>query len=339
MSLTQRWSSENAWRWHQKTPWLCGFNYVPGSAVNTTEFWQAETFDLPTIEREMGWAAEIGMNTCRVFLPFLVWDHDPEGMLHRLEKFLATASHYRISTLLTLFDDCAFANKQPYLGKQDEPVPSVHNSGWTPSPGQDRVVNRAAWPRLEEYVQEVIGCFAHDTRVAAWDLYNEPGNSGMGNQSLPLLEQSFLWAQAVRPDQPITAGIWNHELIELNACLLDQSDIISFHCYGNLDRMQKEVESLKKHGYPLLCTEWMARTLGSRWEVDLPYLKQERVGCYSWGLVSGRTQTKYPWGTPQGAPEPEVWFHDLFHPDGRAYREEEIAAIRRQTKEERSHAG
>jgi hypothetical protein len=327
MTHAKRWRADQAWNWYRSAAWLRGFNYIPSTAVNTTEMWQAETFDPETMDRELGWAAKIGFNTCRVFVQYLVWDHDPRGLLLRMEKFLEIADRHGISTMPTLFDDCAFAGKQPYLGKQDDPVPSVHNSAWTPSPGFERAVDPTCWPRLEEYVRALVGHFAHDARVVVWDLYNEPGNSEMGNKSLPLLADSFAWARISQPDQPLTAGIWRQDSPDLNAVMLENSDVISFHCYSGLETLQKMVDGLKPTGYPLICTEWMARTLGSRWDTDLPYLKREQIGCYSWGLVSGRTQTNFPWGTLMGAPEPAVWFHDLFYPDGRAYRAEEIEGI------------
>ena len=334
MSDPKRWPAEKAWNWYRKTAWLCGFNYIPSTAINTTEMWQADTFDPSTMEREFSWAARTGFNTCRVFVQYLVWDQDPRGMLERMEQFLEIAHRHGLSTMYTLFDDCAFAGKQPYLGKQDDPVPSIHNSGWTPSPGHQRVVDPAQWPRLEEYVRSVIGAFGHDERVLAWDLYNEPGNSDMGDRSLALLRDSFQWARAAGPAQPLTVGVWRRDTPEMNQVMLENSDVVSFHCYSNLDVLKGMLEELKPGGYPLLCTEWMARTLGNRWDTDLAYLKQERAGCYSWGLVSGKTQTCFAWGTPQGAPKPEVWFHDLFYPDGQAYRPDEIAVIQALTRAE-----
>jgi hypothetical protein len=72
----------------------------------------------------------------------------------------------------------------------------------------------------------------------------------------------------------------------------------------------------------------MARTQGSRFEGSLPIFKEEKVGCYNWGLVSGKTQTIYPWGSKKGGPEPKVWFHDIFRPDGTAFDAREVALIR-----------
>ncbi len=328
----ERWTAQRALAWADKQPWLCGFNFLPSTAVNTTELWQAETFDLKTIDRELGWAHEIGFNTCRVFVQYLVWKHDPEGLVQRLDRFLTVADKHGISVMPCLFDDCAFSGREPYLGKQDDPVPGVHNSGWTSSPGLKRVTDRSVWPDLERYVVDLIKRFGRDPRVVVWDLYNEPGNSRMGNKSLPLLEAAFDWARSAGPTQPLTVGVWSDRLAELNRCCVERSDVISFHRYSKLEAVRKAITDLKVHHRPILCTEWMSRSLGSRFETDLPVFKEQGVGCYSWGLVNGRTQTHYPWGSPKGAPEPKVWHHDLLRRDGTPYRPDEVEVIRRITR-------
>jgi len=73
----ERWPAEKAWAWYRQQPWACGVNFVPSTAANTTELWQAASFDEKTIDRELGWAARIGFNSCRVFVQYLVWKHDP----------------------------------------------------------------------------------------------------------------------------------------------------------------------------------------------------------------------------------------------------------------------
>ncbi len=307
--------------------WTRGFNYVPSTAVNTTEFWQAETFDEATIARELGWAEDIGYNSCRVFVQYLVWEADPLGMLARLRRFLDIADASGISTMFTLFDDCAFSGKQPYLGEQDAPTPGVHNSGWTPSPGHKRVVDRDAWSSLEQYVTSVVAEFQDDARVIAWDLYNEPGNSGMGPASDALVAASFDWARAARPTQPLTVGVWTPELPALNELALRESDVVSFHNYGDVASLRAQIDELAALGRPLLCTEWMRRPI-SLYASHLPILKERDVGCYAWGLVNGKTQTHFPWGSPEGAGEPDVWFHDLLQADGSPYDADEVAFVR-----------
>jgi hypothetical protein len=325
---TERWTAEQATAWHEKQPWLVGFNYVPSNAANTTEMWQAESFDAAAIDRELALAGDTGFNSMRVFIQYLVWKHDPEGLRKRLGEFVAIAGKRGLTTMPVLFDDCAFAGKQPYLGKQDDPVPGVHNSAWTPSPGHQRVADKAAWPDLEKYVADIVGQFAADKRVIAWDLYNEPGASGMGNKSLPLVEACFAWARKAKPVQPITIGVWNGALADLNKAQLGLSDVVSFHNYGNLDAVKGMVAGLRKEGRPILCTEWMARGMGSLPKSHLPFFKQEKIACYNWGLVNGKTQTHLPWGSKKGGPEPKLWHHDLFRRDLTPYDPQEVDFIR-----------
>ncbi|HUU10643.1 MAG TPA: cellulase family glycosylhydrolase, partial [Phycisphaerae bacterium] len=239
----ERWPADKARDWYQQVPRPCGFNFLPSTAVNTTEMWQADTFDAATIDRELGWAEAIGFNSCRVFLQYLVWQADPERFLERFDRFLGIAAKHRISVMPVLFDDCAFSGKEPYLGKQDAPVPGVHNSGWTASPGHSRVVDRKAWPDLERYVTQVVGRFASDRRVIAWDLYNEPTNGAIGDRSLPLAEATFAWARRAGPSQPITLGVWNGNA-KLNRIALDLSDIVTFHNYGGPDAVRRHIADL-----------------------------------------------------------------------------------------------
>lgn len=333
MTHDARWSAEKAREWYGQRPWLCGFNYLPSTAVNSTEMWQRETFDAETITREMGWAQRLGLNCCRVFVPSLVWEADPDGLADRLDRFLGIADRHGLVTLPILFDDCAFAGREPYLGMQDAPVPGVHNSGWTPSPGPSRADDPSAWPVLQRYITALLSRFGRDERVLGWDLYNEPGNEGRGARSLPLLRAAFGWARRAAPTQPLTAGVWawDDDRREINDFLLASSDILTFHEYADAGQLAQTVARLKEAGRPVLCTEWMSRTLESRFETHLPVFKREHVGCFFWGLVNGRTQTHFPWGSLPGAPAPPVWFHDLLGGQGEPYSAEEAALIRQAT--------
>jgi xylan 1,4-beta-xylosidase len=281
------------------------------------------------MDRELAWAEGLGYNSCRIFLQYIVWRQDPAGFRNRFDQFLAIAEKHKIRVMPVLFDDCAFdASRDPYLGRQDDPVPGMSNARWVPSPGARLVPDKAAWPRLQEYVKDIVSRYGADKRIVLWDLYNEPGNSGMGNKSLPLVEAVFDWARRANPSQPVTIGVWGGPQ-EISDRQIELSDVISFHLYGNYDAMKTRIADLKKLDRPVLCTEWMARTLGAKYEAELPLFKQEKVACYNWGLVNGRTQCQYPWGSPKDAPEPNVWFHDLLRRDGSPKNPAEIAFIRK----------
>lgn len=326
-----RWTAEKANAWYQKHQWVFGFNFVPSTAVNDTEIWQKETFDPVTIDRELAWAEGLGYSSCRIFIQYIVWKQDPKGLKQRFDEFLKIADKHHISVMPVLFDDCAFdASRDPYPGKQDDPIPGTSNARWVPSPGLKLVTDKSAWPDLEKYIKDMVGSFKNDKRIILWDLYNEPGNSGLGNQSQPLVEATFKWAREAKPSQPLTIGVWGAPR-EISDKQIELSDIISYHYYGGYDGMKNRITDFKKYGRPVICTEWMARPLGAKYQTELPLFKDEKVACYNWGLVNGRTQTQYPWGSPKDAPEPAVWFHDLLRRDGSPKDAAEIAFIRKFT--------
>jgi hypothetical protein len=185
---------------------------------------------------------------------------------------------------------------------------------------------------LEAYVKDILNTFKHDKRILMWDVYNEPGNSGYGNKSLPLLQKIFTWGREVNPDQPLSAGVWSSSLKELNAYQLTNSDVISYHDYNNDTVHARTIDTLKKYGKPLICTEYMARLRGSRFDNIMPLLKKNKVVAINWGLVAGKTNTMYAWDTPiPSGEEPEIWFHDIFRPDGTPFSNKEITLIKRLT--------
>ena len=328
--MGKKWSIERTYAWYREIGPICGCNYLPRTAINSTEMWQGDTFDPQTIDQELAWARRGGYNSVRIFVQFLVWQDDPDGLRQRLDEFLSIVSEQGISTVPVLFDDCAFAGKEPYLGPQDDPVAGVHNSGWTPSPGPSRVTDSAAWPELARYVREVVGAFGSDNRVLLWDLYNEPGNSRSGERSLPLMEAAFNWARQASPQQPLTVSAWRDApsyRSPMSERMLALSDVISFHCYAQ-ENLEGAIARCRSFGRPVLCTEWLRRTTGNSVADTLPIFAREQVGWYNWGLVAGRTQTFLDWRSKAGDPPPEVWQHDIFHADGRPYDPAEIEMIR-----------
>ena len=326
-SKGQVWSIEKANAWYAKHKWLVGADYIPATAINQLEMWQADTFDPVTIDKELGWAENIGMNTMRVFLHSLAWKQDPQGFKKRVDQFLRIAEKHKIEPLFVFFDDCW--NTTPKIGKQPEPKTGIHNSGWVQDPGQPASNDVTLFPELEKYVKDVMTSFAHDKRILLWDLYNEPGNSSKKDSTLSLLEKIVEWARAVNPDQPISIGLWDWSFEKLNAFQIANSDIITYHNYDEPAEHLRVIQVLKSFGRPLICTEYMARLRNSRFSNILPILQKENVGAINWGFVNGKTNTIYAWSTPmKDGGQPIEWFHDIFWKDGSAYRKDEVDLIR-----------
>lgn len=341
----QIWTKEKATNWYAKQPWLVGANFLPSTAINELEMWQAETFDTATIVREFKWAAAIGMNTMRIFLHDLAYQQDPQGFKKRIEVLLRIASRYGIRPLFVLFDSCW--DPFPHKGKQHEPAPFLHNSGWVQSPGADALKDTTQYPRLKKYVTDIVSFFKNDNRILGWDVWNEPDNTNDKSYGRfepynkvelvhTLLKKVFVWTRSVNPSQPITSGIWagnwiSHDSLRaIEKLMIEESDIISFHNYGSGEDFEKCVIQLQRYQRPVICTEYMSRGNGSFFETSLPVAKKYKVAAFNWGLVDGKMQTIYPWDSWQVkyTGEPELWFHDIFRTDGTPYKKTEVDFIK-----------
>lgn len=332
-TTAERWTIEKAQHWSTENRWLRGSNFNPSTAINQLETWQAESFDTATINRELGWAEGIGMNVMRVYLHHLAWQVDREGFKNRMGTYLNIAGKHGIKTVFVIFDDCW--NPTYRAGKQPDPKPGVHNSGWVRDPGDLLFQDSTLIGVLELYVKDVLTTFKNDKRIAIWDMYNEPGNSGYGNKSLPLLEKAFRWGREVNPSQPLTSAVWSLGLKKLNKFQIENSDIITYHNYDNPEKHQAAIDTLKKYNRPMVCSEYMARRNNSLFTNIMPLLKENNIGAINWGLVAGKSNTKYAWDEPiADGSEPALWFHEIFHPDGTPYKQEEIDVIKNLTGKE-----
>lgn len=341
----ERWTEEQAQQWGRDHGWLVGCNYGPASAINQLEMWQKDTFDPAGIDRELGWAESLGFNSVRVYLHSLAWQGDPEGFLGRVDQFLAIADRHRIGALLVLFDSCW--DPFPKAGPQRAPKPHVHNSGWMQDPGREVLEDPAKFAALKPYVVALVRRFGKDRRIHGWDVWNEPDNTNgssygpqepkdKGAMVEKYLPQVFAWAREAKPTQPLTSGVWlgpwadDAKLRPMERIQIDQSDVISFHCYDGVERLRACMQNLRRYNRPILCTEYMARPNGSTFDPNLATMKAAGVAAYNWGFVSGKTQTIYPWDSWKKTytNEPPVWFHDILRPDGTPYIAAEAAYIR-----------
>jgi hypothetical protein len=339
------WSTDQANTWYASQPWLVGANFLPSTAINQLEMWQAATFDTATIARELKWASSLGMNTMRVFLHDLLYIQDPVGFKKRIDIFLRIAKRYNIRPLLVFFDSCW--DPFPHPGKQHEPGPFLHNSGWVQSPGADALKDTTQYKRLEKYVKDIVAHFRNDNRILGWDVWNEPDNTNGNSYNrfepynkvalvLPLLKKVFLWCRTANPSQPLTAGIWagnwsHHDSLRaIEKLMIEESDVISFHNYDRAEEFEKRVQWLQRYNRPILCTEYMSRGNGSTFQGSMPVAKKYKVAAFNWGLVNGKSQTIYPWDSWQKkyTAEPSLWFHDIFRVDGSAYSTEETTLIK-----------
>ncbi|PJE23161.1 MAG: 1,4-beta-xylanase [Mycobacterium sp.] len=340
-----RWPADRAHNWYQAQGWLVGVNYVTSTAINQLAMFQGGTYDPRRIDNELGAARFHGFNTVRVFLHDQLWAADRQGFQTRLAQFVGIAARHGIKPLFVLFDSCW--DPFPRLGRQRAPKPGVHNSGWVQGPGAEHIDDARYVGVMQEYVTGVLSQFRNDDRVLGWDLWNEPDNPAREYRKVErkdkldrvgaLLPQVFRWARAVDPVQPLTSGVWQGNWGDPGArsaiagIQLDNADVITFHSYAPPGEFEGRIGELAPLGRPIICTEYLARSLGSTVEGILPIARRHNVGALNWGLVAGKTQTYFPWSSwdhPATA-VPKQWFADLLQPDGRPFADGELQTIRK----------
>ena len=336
---SQRWSEEKANSWYQQQPWLVGSNFIPATAINELEMWQAATFDPQEIDKELGWAQSLGMNTMRVFLHDLLWQQDAAGFKQRIDTFLTISAKHKIRPVFVLFDSCW--DPFPKLGPQHPPIPGVHNSGWVQSPGAAALQDPAQYPRLKEYVQGVVGAFANDPRMLAWDLWNEPNNgNGSAYGAVELKKKTELVLACcprfspgrVRPIRrsrsPAESGraIGRHR----KSCLptaAHSTGTVRRNFFSQLwlaGRLRKEDGMAGAISPADFVHRVHGPSHGKYFRLDPADREKAACGGDQLGIGCGKDADLSALGLLAKAlrlEKPPVWFHEVFHQDGKPYRE------------------
>ena len=328
----RRWTLARAREWGRANPWYCGFNHVPANAINDVEIWAKETFSPELIRSEFKLATGLGFNCVRIFLQYKVYEADPVWFREAFERYVKLADEAKLKVMPVLFDDCSFwPATDPQLGKQTDPLPGWGMWGWVPSPGHTMVVDYRTHGALEKYVKDIISRYKDDPRIFIWDLYNEPTNSMRDHKlrrySIDLMHKCFRWAREIAPSQPLTVACFRPVDPVFDKIAMAESDIITFHFYGNAAGTRKKIAEMSVAGRPIICTEWLFRPSGCDVPNILCIYKETGIGCMLWGLVNGKAQTHLPNGefTPNFK---GPWKHDLFHSDHRPYNTRDLELIR-----------
>jgi hypothetical protein len=215
------------------------------------------------------------------------------------------------------------------------------------SPGANALEDPSQYPRLEAHARGIVTAFGSDKRILGWDVWNEPSGTNPDSYEKEdtkhkvhrvraLLPRAFGWVRSAHPSQPLTSGLWEGDwsavdkLGAMEKLQLELSDVLS----ATPDDFEKRVLWLQQYHRPILCTEYLARGVGSTFQGVLPIAKKYKIAAMNWGLVAGKTQTYYPWDSwknPYVDHQPPVWHHDVFHIDGKPYSEAEVAFIRQIT--------
>jgi hypothetical protein len=285
-----------------------GANYVPSYARNDVQLWL--DFDPAVIDRELGYAQRLRLNTVRVFLQFAVYEREPQRFLERFETSLALCAKHELRMMPVVFDSCfgEFPDLERYRDKD-----------WMANPGQNRL-GQEHWPKLEQYVRDVVGGHQDDRRIVMWDVMNEPTCTSFNKPAdkqliFAFLEHFLEYVKQQRPRQPLTVG-WEHSsLIER---VLTQTDALCIHNYRrDLREDIRRVQELgRRHGKPVIVNEVVGRPQ-QPFSYVMPILREEKVGWCFWELMLGKTQFSravYP-------------YQGLIYPDATCFDASEVACV------------
>lgn len=348
---TRRWSCEKAWEWYNAHPWIRGCNFMSSDCCNRIDQWQTLGFEerFTTTDRELALAASIGFNSIRLIVQFEIWDQEHDAFMEHFERYLTVAHKHGISCMICFANDCSLPPERyvaPHPGPQKVDwgyhggVKNSPHNGIIRTPGYTVLDDPVTAKRFFVMLQEILGRYRKDPRIIMWDLINEPGASNRGEISGPNVDKLFEAAREMGPEQPLTSCVWASGLPDdilspAEERALAQSDIISFHWYRDFCTTVKAIARLRRHGRPLVNTEWLHRIYGQEVREIFPLFYLEKIGCYNWGFVAGLYQTYEPWETIWNLEESRRdqldltrWQHDLFRPSLRPYDPGEIKVIR-----------
>ena len=350
--MNRKWTAQEANAWYEKLGWLRGCNFMGSDCANRLDTFQSYKSEekLARADKELALAKEIGFNTVRIWANFDVYYAEPESFMEIFEKYIALFNKHgqKVMVVLGYEEDLpsgdVFVPKK--LGEQDYAL-GEHFGRFPLREGQEELPQRhyLEYPetkeKFREMVQRIVRKYREDERIFCWNIWNEPG-AQCHERTVGFLEDIFALVRAEDPVQPLCADIWRglengQPKTAEEQKALELSDVISFHSYQDYCRFLISISELKKFGRPIFVTEWLHRINHNNVKEIYPLLFLEKIGCYCWGFVVGKTQTNEPWPNMWTDFEKgwrtdydfTKWQHDLFRPNLHPYDPNEIAIIRR----------
>ncbi|MBQ9511518.1 MAG: cellulase family glycosylhydrolase [Clostridia bacterium] len=351
--MKRKWTESEAWAWQEKVGWLRGCNFIGSDCAGRVDMWQSYKNDehMKTAERELALCRDTGFNTVRIIIEFDVWLQEHDSFMRIFEKYIELCAKYDLMVMVVLANEAQLCRGDRYVPKRlgEQAYALGYHQGRLPiTPEQKALVPYHELERDEtrdkyvEMVKEIVGKYRDDNRIICWNVFNEPGITVGEERSLPLIRLMFDTVRALDPVQPLASDVWwwgNPDSIRpFDKLSLELSDVISWHCYKPFEQFVVDYERLTHFNRPILLTEWLHRINRQKVRDVYPLLYLEKINCWCWGFVAGKTQTYEPWDSlweqydkTDGKVDYDFtcWQHDLYRPSLRPYDPEEIRLIKR----------
>jgi len=228
--------------------------------------------DQATIERDLGYAQRLRINSTRIWLMYRQYWQDPKAFIAKLVNYVRTAHSFGISTM-------------PILWNGNMIDVSILEPGY--------------WPTGEQYVADVVNALKDEPGLIMWDIMNEPSCNDYMLKATPeekpereakmwgFVRHFCAYVRQLDPANAITVGhTWVCD-IEPTA---DVVDVISFHDYletrQRVENTYLEAERLSaKYGKPLINSELACLCRANPYDMALEICERHHVGWYLFNLM------------------------------------------------------
>jgi len=255
--------------------------------------------DQATLERDLGYARRLNLNSTRIWLNYQAYEKDPQAYLARLRNYIRTSHRLGFSTMPILFN----------------------GNGLDPD-----MLKPAFHPRGDAYVKAVVDAVKDEPGLLMWDIMNEPFTNSYWEKAAPdekgtreseitgFVRYYLSHAKKLDPVNAVTVGYTFSKELEPTADLVD---VLSFHDYTELRSTIEEAYRVaedvsRKFGKPMMNTETGCIARANPYDVVLEIAEKHKTGWYLFNLMI------------QG-----YWdeIHGLFYPDGTIRDPAAIAAV------------
>jgi hypothetical protein len=246
------------------------------------------TADQAILERDLGYAKRLNLNSTRIWLNVGGYERDPQGYITQVRNYIRTGQRLGFSTMPILFNG---NNLDPNTLK-----PEFRTRG-------------------DAYVKAIVEAIKDEPGLLMWDVMNEPltnsyYGSATGEEKTKREAEitAFLryYIPYVKKLDPVNATTVGYEKSLSLPATADLVDVLTFHEYTQLRSTIEEAyrtaeEISKKLGKPMMNTETACIARANPYDVLLEISEKHKTGWYLFNLM-----IQGYWG--------EV--HGLFYPDG-----------------------
>jgi hypothetical protein len=255
--------------------------------------------DQATVERDLGYAKRINLNSTRIWLSYKFYEKDPQAFIARLRNYIRTSNRMGFTTM-------------PILWGGNDIDPATLKPDFR--------------PRGDAYVKAVVEAVKDEQGLLMWDIMNEPVTNdyvmkATGDEKKQHIDEitGFVryYLTYVRKLDPVNALTVGYEFSSQLDVAADLEDVISFHDYtvrrSTIEHAYSVAEEVaKKYNKPILNTETGCIGRANPYDLVLDVANEHKTGWYLFELI-----IQGYWGE----------IHGIFYPDGTVRDPSTIAAI------------